>query len=173
MGAAAISLDERERLARMQAFEEIDAPTQAKLDSLTARALALFPGALSAALSLVGAERVWFKSHTGMDTDSTSRSVAFCAHAILSSVVTVVPDLAKDHRFAHNGLVAVEGGLRFYIGAPLTGGVGTLCVVGLRPHQPSSTQIDGLARFALFANSQLLLCCTIRSLVNPSARLPA
>ncbi len=172
MSLAGQSVDECERLRRMQAVEVIDEFTRAKLDSLTARALALFPGALAGLLSLVGAERVWFKSQTGLDIGDLPRDVAFCSHAILNSDVTVVPDLMKDHRFARNRLVAVEGGLRFYIGAPLTGGIGTLCVIGLQPHQPTPTQIQGLVRFAMFANSQLLLCGTLRGLASSSSVAP-
>ena len=164
MVVAAKSVDERERLDRVQAIECIDAQTMTKLDSLTSRALALFPGASSAALSLVSAERVWFKSRIGLNVEEIPRDIAFCSHAILSSEVTVVPDLTQDRRFARNSLVAVGGGLRFYIGAPLTGGVGTLCVIGLQPQQPSSLQIDGLVRYAMFANSQLLLCGALRGL---------
>ncbi len=174
MGTAAESSDEEKRLERLQALDVLDTPTDARFDSLTARALALFPGGSAAALSLVASKRVWFKSRIGLDVDQLPREVAFCSHTILNPAVLVVPDLSQDRRFARNILVTGDPRLRFYIGAPLTGQIGALCVIGTQPQQPTPRQIEGLARLALFADAQLLMCGALRTLgrASHSASLP-
>ena len=164
MGYAPLAFDEQARLARLTGLQLLDAPPNPRLSTLAARALALFPGAETAALSLVAAERVWFKSAYGGNLNDLPREVAFCSHAVLGLHVMVVPDLARDRRFANNPLVTGEPALRFYIGAPLVGGVGTLCVIGKQPQHPTPAQVGGLAQLALLADTQILMQGTLQAL---------
>ena len=166
MSGSAESLDEAERLGRVEALGLMGTEAEARLDSLTARALALFPGASSAALSLVGSDRVWFKARVGLTRAELPRNVAFCSHTVGGRGVLVVPDLTQDRRFACNVLVTSTSGARFYIGAPLTGGLGALCVVGPKPQHPTELQVAALVQLALFADSQLLMCGALRSLAR-------
>ena len=164
MGAAPLACDEQARLARLGDLRLLDTPPDARLNTLTARALALFPGARAAALSLVAADRVWFKSNHGGDLRELPREVAFCSYAVLGLHVMVVPDLARDRRFATNPLVTGDAALRFYVGAPLVGGVGVLCVLGMEPQHPTATQVGGLAQLALLADTQILMQGALQAL---------
>jgi diguanylate cyclase (GGDEF)-like protein len=101
-----------------------------------------------AAISLVTADRQWFLSQKGLPVNETPREVAFCAHAIMSTEVMVVPNALEDARFRSNPLVTAEPLIRFYAGAPLRSdnghNLGTLCVIDRQPLEPNPTQIRQL-----------------------------
>ena len=90
-----------------------------------------------AVITLVDAERQWFKAKVGTEVCETGRDVSFCAHAILHDDIMVVPDAAADARFVDNPLVTGEPHIRFYAGAPLTLAsglrLGTLCLIDRAP----------------------------------------
>ncbi len=111
--------DEAERLAALRRYEILDTPPEEAFDRL-ARLAAQLLGVPVALVSLVDADRQWFKSRRGLDLGETPRRVAFCAHTILADEVLVVEDARADPRFARNPLVADPAGVRFYAGAPVT-----------------------------------------------------
>ncbi len=96
-----------------------------------------------ALVSLVDAQRQWFKSRQGLAASETSREISFCGHAILGDALLVVEDARKDKRFADNPLVVGEPGIRFYAGYPVGAAdgskLGTLCIIG---HEPRSLVAD-------------------------------
>ncbi|PXW25564.1 GGDEF domain-containing protein [Paraburkholderia caballeronis] len=136
MKSPATPPNEAERLAALRALEILDTPREERFDRLTRLARRLFdvPVAL---VSLVDADRQWFKSADGFCFAETPRDSSFCAHAILEDDLLVVSDALQDQRFSDNPFVVDGPRVRFYAGCPLTlsGGVtlGTVCLMDNRP----------------------------------------
>jgi GAF domain-containing protein len=147
---------EAARLAALMGTAVLDTPPEPAFDALVQRAAARFRVPI-ALVSLVDAERQWFKAAVGLPAGhETPRSQAFCDHAIRAAGVMVVPDAGADPRFADNPLVTGAPRIRFYAGAPLTlaGGarLGTLCVIDRVPRhdfgRDAVAALEDLARSA-------------------------
>jgi PAS domain S-box-containing protein len=127
---------ETTRLTRLHGLHILDTAREPLFDSLV-RMASEACGSSMALISLIDAERQWFKADVGLGgLRETPREYAFCAHALCSDDLMEVPDARDDARFATNPFVRDEPGVRFYAGAPLVlpcgQRVGTLCV--LDPH---------------------------------------
>jgi FOG: GAF domain len=151
--------NEQQRLATLRGYEILDTEPEAAFDDLTLLAsyVCQTPVAL---ISLIDADRQWFKSKIGVSVTETSRDIAFCASAILQPDVFMVPDTSKDERFAENPLVVSEPKVRFYAGATLmTQGqaLGTLCVVDRVPRELTPEQVEALRALSRQALAQLEL----------------
>lgn len=131
--------DEEARLAALRRYEVLDTPAEAEFDAVVREAAEAF-GVPTALVSLVDRNRQWFKAKVGLEPPETPRAPAFCSHAIHSDDPFVVPDAARDERFAGNPLVVGEPHIRFYAGAPLTTPdghhIGTLCLIDYQPRAP-------------------------------------
>ncbi len=101
-----------------------------------------------ALVSLVDAERQWFKSKQGLDACETGRDICFCGHAVLEDGIFVIPNALEDARFAINPLVTGAPNIRFYAGAPLHAPdgqrVGTLCIIDNQPRAFSTPVLSVL-----------------------------
>lgn len=130
--------DEALRLQALRAKVILDTPPEERFDRLTR----LTQKALDvpiALVSLVDAERQWFKSRQGLEACETGRDISFCGHAILNSDIFEIPNALLDPRFADNPLVTGPPHIRFYAGAPLATAegyrIGTLCIISDQPRQ--------------------------------------
>jgi GAF domain-containing protein len=150
---------EKQRLETLRGYEILDTEPEAAFDDLTL--LASFVCQTPVALiSLIDADRQWFKSKVGVSISETSRDIAFCASAILQPDIFIVPDASQDQRFAKNPLVVAEPKIRFYAGATLmTDGqaLGTLCVVDRVPRELSPEQLEVLRALSRQVLAQLEL----------------
>lgn len=130
--------NEVERLAALRQLLLLDTAPEERFDMIVGYAASEFDVPICL-ITLVDAERQWFKSRIGLPMDATTRDISFCSHAILESDMLVVEDALSDQRFADNPLVTSDPNIRFYAGVPLIlpGGhaVGTLCIIDTAPRQ--------------------------------------
>ncbi len=151
MKTPGVPRNEAARLAELQSYEILDTDADAAFDALTKLAAETM-GVPVALVSLVDADRQWFKSRQGLAATQTSRDVSFCGHVVAEGVLLVVPDAFTDSRFADNPLVTAEPRVRFYAGVPLrtsTGvDLGTLCAIDHVPREPTPKQIELLTLLA-------------------------
>lgn len=159
MISAPLPSDEETRLAALHALEILDTEPEMEFDALT-RAASLICQVPISLISLIDAERQWFKSNLGLpETTETARDLAFCSHTILSNEVMLVSDASLDPRFADNPLVTDDPKFRFYAGAPicLSDGsrIGVLCVIDKKPGQLQPMQVEILRSLAQVAAKTL------------------
>lgn len=153
-------LNEAERLEVLRKYEILDSEAEKQFDDLTELASHICGTPISL-MSLVDAERQWFKSKVGLEPSETHRDPSFCAHVILNDEVMVVNDATKDERFYDNPFVTGPLHLRFYAGAPLidkTGHrLGSFCVIDSKPRELTPEQIDALKKLSRIAVAQMEL----------------
>ena len=123
-------------------------PSEEAFDDV-ARLAAELCGTEIALITLVDADRQWFKARVGVEQTGTARDLSFCGHCINHRQPMVVEDTLRDPRFADNPLVTGEPHIRFYAGVPLLvdegSSVGALSVAdrsarGITPRQVASLQ---------------------------------
>ena len=139
---------EQRRLLALRRYGLLDSPPEAIFDGITV-AIANICQVPIALVSLVDAERQWFKSCYGLRQKETPRDIAFCDHAISEpDELLIVEDAIADPRFESNPLVTQAPHIRFYAGRPIVTGdgfpLGTLCVIDRKPRQLEAYQLAAL-----------------------------
>jgi anti-sigma regulatory factor (Ser/Thr protein kinase) len=154
------SADESARLAALYRYRILDTEPERGFDDLTLLA-SYICGTPMAAISLIDADRQWFKSRVGVSMSETARAVSFCTHAIQSRDLFIVPDARHDERFRDNPYVTGDPEIRFYAGAPLVTpdghALGTLCVLDKVARTLSREQLEALSALCRQAEGQLEL----------------
>jgi len=150
--------NEQARLAALRRYAVMDTPPEEAFDRLVQMASRTL-GAPAALMTLLDADRQWFKASVGWDAEETPREFAFCGHNLMDTDVLVVPDLTADARFADNPYVAGDPGLRFYAGAPLCTPdgfiLGSICVLDTAPRTLTSADVETLQDLAALAVEEL------------------
>jgi phosphoserine phosphatase RsbU/P len=161
--------NEPERLAAVRRYDVLDTPPDGAFDRVTALAARHF-GVPISIVSIVDTDRIWFKSHHGVDVQEIGRDPGLCASAILHDGPWIVEDAAVDPRTLANPLVAGDFGLRFYAGVPLTTkdgyNLGTLCVLDMEPRQLTEDEAATLADMAAIVMDELELRLSVRTVVD-------
>ncbi|MDQ2187180.1 GAF domain-containing protein [Alcaligenaceae bacterium A4P071] len=154
-------LVEIDRLNELRKYEMSDGFIHTGLDRIVAIAKTIFDVPI-ALISLVDSERQYFAAKQGLDIIGTSRESSFCAHALTSRALLIVPDSYVDARFSENILVKGEPFIRFYAGCPLVNPrgfvLGTLCLIDTVPRPVLSAQDQRVLRdLGALAEDQLEL----------------
>ena len=154
------NMNEKSRVAALRSYKILDTDPEKAFDDLTILAshICETPVAL---ISLIDADRQWFKSRIGVSVSETPREIAFCNKAIQQSDLFVVPDATKDPRFSSNPFVVSDPKIRFYAGAPFSSAdgypLGTLCVVDVVPRQLTPSQENALLALSRQVQAQFEL----------------
>lgn len=148
------------RVAAVRRYDILDTPPDAAFDAVTAIAARLLDVPV-AVISIVDADRIWFKSRHGLDLHQVGRDPGLCASAIRQDEPWVVTDARTDPRVLANPLVAGELGFRFYAGVPLTmsdgHNLGTLCVMDTQPRNITEAELATLVDLAAVVVDELEL----------------
>lgn len=155
-------------------YDILDSPPDGAFDRITALAARLFEVPI-AIVSIVDSDRIWFKSHHGLDVPEIDREPGLCASAILGDRPWIVTDARVDPRTLANPLVAGDFGLRFYAGVPLHTGdgfnLGTLCVIDYEPRGTTEAEIATLSDLAAVVVDELELRLAARRTVGLETEL--
>ncbi|MFT3968337.1 MAG: GAF domain-containing protein [Sphingobium sp.] len=135
----AAGIKEQLRLAALHSYNVLDTQPERLLDDMVidlAR-VARVPVSL---ISLVDAERQWFKARHGLSMTETERRISFCTVAVEQDKdFLIVPDAHRDPRFAESPLVIGAPHIRFYAGrvlrTPLGQNIGTINIIDTRARQ--------------------------------------
>jgi diguanylate cyclase (GGDEF)-like protein/PAS domain S-box-containing protein len=149
---------EIDRLAALKSYNVLDTPPEDVFDDIVKVASTALSAPI-ALLTLVDADRQWFKAKTGVDIGETDRSISFCAHTVSLNTFFSIPDLTADQRFRNNPFVVNDPNLRFYAGCPITTpegySIGAVCVLDTRPRSVETSEIELLTRLSGLAMTQL------------------
>jgi K+-sensing histidine kinase KdpD len=147
-----IPADEPARLAAVRRYDILDTPPDGAFDRITALAARVLKAPI-AIVSIVDHDRIWFKSHHGLEVEQIGRDPGLCASAILQDGPWIINDAPRDPRALANPLVAGDFGLKFYAGVPLRTGdghnLGTLCILDFVPREltaDDTATLDDLAK---------------------------
>jgi GAF domain-containing protein len=156
-------LSQSERMAALRRLLLLDTPPSPAFDRLT-RLTSRLLGAPIALVTLVDADRQWFKSVHGAMFPSglreTPLAYSLCALVVLDGAPLLVADTHDDARLRDHPAVT-EVGVRAYAGAPLYApdghAVGTLCAIDLQPHAWTDTDAETLHDLADIAMREMSL----------------
>ena len=161
---APVHPQESARLGALRRYGILDTPRERDFDDVVAFAAALC-GAPMSTITLIDADRQWFKAEVGMGFSESPREMTFCAHAILDDDFIEIPDTLADPRTRDFPFCSGEPHLRFYAGALLRSGdghpIGTLCVIDTAPRRLTDVQRQGLRVLATQVMAQIELRATL------------
>ncbi len=150
--------NEASRLETLHALNILDTPREERFDRVTRLARHLFQVPM-AFVTLIDANRQWFKSSVGLEVFEMPRETSFCAHALHDDAVMVVPNALTDPRFANNPNVTGEPRIRFYAGCPLKAPngarLGTLCIVDRKSRTLGAEDLAALRDLAAIVEDEI------------------
>ena len=160
---------EQRRLDAVRRYDILDTPPDGSFDHVTAVAAQVL-GVPVAIVSIVDHDRIWFKSHHGLEIEQVGRDAGLCASCILQHGPWIINDAKADLRALANPLVAGEFGARFYLGIPLRThdgfNLGTLCVIDFVPRVASTQDVSVLTNLAAVVMDDLELRLSARKAIS-------
>lgn len=157
------------RLSVLESLKLLDSPAEEAFDRLTKLASKII-GAPVSLVSLVDADRQFFKSFVGLPEPwaserETPLSHSFCQHVVASGEALVVSD-ARKHPVLKDNLAIPDLNVIAYLGIPLqtSDGVnlGSFCVIDGEPRHWSTEEIEIVHELALSVMTEIELRAQIR-----------
>ncbi len=147
-----IPLDDNRRLKELYRYEVLDTSYEDEFNDVVQLAATICKTPI-ALISLIDANRQWFKARYGLDMKEFPREISFCGHTITANTaIFEISDATQDERFIDNPLVIGEPYIRFYTGVPLINSngfkVGTISVMDTKPGELNEEQIFTLQTLA-------------------------
>jgi len=143
--------DEQLRLEALRRYQILDTPPDREFDHITELVASLFRVPI-AIISLADHDRIWFKSHHGIEAQQVVCEPGSPAPASLSQAVYHIHDAIHDTQGQTNPLIAAAFGVRFYAAAPLRTHdgfiLGTLCVADRAPRELVPAEAEILTKLA-------------------------
>ncbi len=143
--------DEGLRIRELKEMMIYDSAPEDCYDDIT-RLASLIADTEISLITLIDANRLWFKSSCGLNMKESLRENSFCSEVVKLKEILIVDNAKVDRRFCTNALVVDVPNVHFYLGIPLvsTRGIalGTLCVMSSFEKEVSHKQIDGLKLLA-------------------------
>lgn len=172
--------DQNARLEALRGTDLLDSPPERAFDRLTHFACRLLkvPVAL---VSLVGAERQFFKSSRGLSEPWASRrgtllSHSFCQHVVSSNEPLIIND-AREHPLVRDNPAIDDLGVVAYLGIPLLtpegSVIGSLCAIDSIPREWSEDDVEVLSDLAAIAMSEIAVRLHLRERQAAEAALRA
>jgi two-component system, NtrC family, sensor kinase len=166
--------NENSRLQELLSLDILDTAQEKQFDEIVELANEIFKTPITL-ISLVDANRQWFKAKVGLDACETERDISFCTHAISSGETLIVKDALNDERFKDNPFVLRSPFIRFYAGVPLKmksgHSMGTLCLIDFIPRKFGSEDQKILEKLARQVVSELELKSALRQLLEKDDRI--
>ncbi len=161
--------NEIERLKTLRRYEILDTPPDGTFDRITSLASKIFNMPI-VLISLVDEDRIWFKSHHGLETDTIGRDPGLCASAILEDDIYLIENAREDPRSLANPLVVGNFGLRFYAAAQLKTSdgynLGTFCIIDKLQRFLNSDQTNMLQDLAQIVMDEMELRLASRNTIR-------
>lgn len=148
--------DEGHRLAALRELQLLDSRASPQWDQIVELARVL-TGRPITLVSLIDADRQWFKARRGLEAQETPRELAFCGWAILGDEPFEVENALEDARFQDNDLVTGHPNIRSYTGVPIKAPdgspIGTVCAIDQQPGRLTPAQMQGMQILGKMAES--------------------
>jgi hypothetical protein len=159
---------ETARLEAVRRYNLVDTPPDGAFDRITSLAARIFDVPI-ALVSIVDADRIWFKSHYGVDVSETERRRGLATSGGLHDRTLVIEDIAADPRIGAYPESAAERGLRFYAGVPLLTpdghNLGSLAIIDHAPRTMSESEVAILEDLAAMVLHEMELRLAARRVV--------
>ncbi len=158
------------RLSVLEQLELLDTPIEEAFDRLT-RLAGLIIGVPVSLVSLVDADRQFFKSQIGLPEPVASRretplSHSFCQHVVATREPLIVEDARQHPVLKHNKAVP-DLNVISYLGLPLTTSdgvtLGSFCVIDSQPRSWTQEEIEIIRELAQSVMTEIELRYEIKN----------
>ena len=150
---------ERKRLIALTSLNLLNTPKEERFEIITRLASKIFAVPV-AGISLVDAQKVWFKSIQGLDHLTEDRSTSFSNAVVLKEEMVIIEDTLQNEEFKSNPYVTDGPKIRFFAGVPIRASdlsvVGSLFLADRLPRKFSDLEVSTLKDLSTWVDVEFL-----------------